>query len=80
MRAEVQERVSVALLELRRRREAVELEERSLVAAAREAGLFWDDIAYALGLSKSTVYYRYGDKPQRKSRRLAPVLRLAVSG
>jgi hypothetical protein len=63
-----------ALLEHRRRRQELETQEPLLVAAARAAGLHWPDIAYALGLPSSTVYYRYGAKPQRNSKRAKPRL------
>lgn len=57
------------LLALRRERESLDLREAEAVAASRLAGLRWCDVAYALGVPESTVYYRYGDRPQRKSRR-----------
>ena len=47
--------------------------ERRAVNSAREKGATWDDLAYALGVTRQAVFYRYRnrDLPQSKRRRSA---------
>ena len=51
----------IALEALRRLREFSEQHERRAVAAARRAGLSWQEIAETLGRQKSSVWEHYHD-------------------
>jgi DNA invertase Pin-like site-specific DNA recombinase len=57
--------------ELRALRQRRDAEIRKLIASSSKAGARSEDIAEALGISRSTLWRRYGDVLQRRASRPA---------
>ena len=52
--------------------------ERSAVRSAREKGATWDDLAYALGVTRQEVFYRYRNTDEPRKKRGPALRRVAV--